>query len=110
MGALTVRTMPNEEQRGSAMRIVEVSSEGLPPVRLFFDPETGLLAKIGYSTRAQGVVYTEELFTDYRKVDGVSLPFKASIVRGDVTVMERALAEIKINPQFAPETFTRPAR
>jgi hypothetical protein len=82
----------------------------LPPVRLFFDAQSNLLFKLGYSTRVQGAVYAEETFGDYRLVDGVNVPFKASMVRGGMTLVERVLAQVTINPPLAPETFAHPAR
>ena len=108
-GTLRARALPDESHDGRTLKVVEVSAEGVPAVRLFFAAD-GTLFKLGYSTRAQGAVYSEEIFSDYRKVDGVAVPFKASVVRGGVTVMERVLTDVTINPALAPETFAKPAR
>jgi zinc protease len=108
-GTLSSRVLPEEGQDGRVLKVVEVSGDGLAPVKLFFD-DKATLVKIGYSTRAQGAVYAEELFADYRKVGGVTVPFKASVVRGGVTIMERVLTDVQINPTLAPDTFVKPAR
>jgi zinc protease len=110
MGTLTAKLLPEAGDGGRVLRVFEVTGEGLAPLRAYIDSQTGRLVKIGYSTRIQGAVYAEEVFDDYRMVDGVAVPFKASVVRGDVTVMSRTLTEITINPSLPADTFTRPVR
>jgi hypothetical protein len=99
---------PEEGDQGRVLKVLAISGQGLAPVRLFFDPQQGSLVKIGYDARGQGPLYTEELFDDYRTVDGVRVPFKASIIRNGVVVLERILTDVKINPPLAPDTFTKP--
>jgi zinc protease len=109
-GTLTAKLLPEQGQGGRVLRVFEVSLEGLAPVRVFVDPQTNKVTKIGYSTRERGAVYTEEVFDDYRTVEGVAIPFKASIVRGDVTIMSRVITTVTINPPLPADTFTRPGR
>ena len=87
-----------------------MTTDAMSNVRLFFDAQRGELARIGYDARGQGPLYTEEVFDDFRRVDGVSVPFKASIVRGGRVILERVLTDVRINPVIAPDTFARPAR
>ncbi len=107
---LTVRLAPEEGQDGRVLKVLAVSADSLSLVKLFFDAERGSLVKIGYDARGQTPLYIEERFDDYRTVDGVTLPFKASIVRNGVVVLERVLTDVKINPALASETFAKPAR
>jgi outer membrane lipoprotein-sorting protein len=51
----------------------------------------------------------EELFSDYRKVDGVQVAFTATVRRGSQTVFERRLSDITFNTPFDPALFKRPA-
>jgi len=106
--SLSVRMRPEEGHAGRAHKVLEVSGEGLSPVRLFFDPQSGSLVKISYTMRGEGSPSTEELFDDYRTVDGVMLPFKGSVLRNGVVILERVLTEVKINPTLAPDTFSKP--
>ena len=110
-GQVTVKLMPDESKDGRTMKVLAVSNDVVASVRLFFDAQRGELARIGYDGRGQnGPLYTEEVFDDFRRVDGVSVPFKASIVRGGRVILERVLTDVRINPVITPDTFARPAR
>jgi zinc protease len=107
-GQLTVHLLPEETRDGRVLKVLSVSSEAISTVKLFFDAQRGTLLRLGYDSRGQGP--TEEIFDDYRSIDGVSIPFKASIVRSGRVVLVRELTDVKINPAIAPDTFARPAR
>lgn len=111
-GALSIRQQSEEGHKGRVVKVLAVFGIDQSPVRLFIDARTGELVKMGYDARAraQGSGYTEELYEDFRSVDGVLLPFKASVVTSGLSVLERVLTDVKINPTLAPETFARPAR
>jgi zinc protease len=109
-GTLTIRLQPEEGADGRVLKVLAVSGDKLLPVKLFFDAQKGTLVKIGYDSRGQGPLYTEERFDDYRVVDGVNLPFKGSVTRNGLVVVERVLTDVKINPALSPETFAKPAR
>ena len=109
-GQLSVRSCPKRRRTAGRCSVLGVSSEAMSGVKLFFDAQRGELVRIGYDTRGQGPLYTEEVFDDYRRVDGVSVPFKASIVRGGRVILERVLTDVRINPIITPDTFARPVR
>jgi hypothetical protein len=84
-------------------------------VRLHVDPATGTVLKIGYDSAAPAPPggkseprLTEEIFSDYRSVAGVSLPFKATITRAGQTLLERQLSSVQINPEIAADIFLKP--
>jgi zinc protease len=108
--ALVVRLRPEEGAGGRVLRVLAVFGIDATPVRLFIDKQTGELVKIGFDTRGgpQGPVYAEERYEDYRKVDGISVPFKASVVRSGLAVLERVLTAVTINPTLPADTFAKP--
>ncbi|MEW6323548.1 MAG: hypothetical protein AB1635_20955, partial [Acidobacteriota bacterium] len=94
---------------GRVLRIVSASGDDLAPVRLFIDPTSGAVVKLAYqSAGPDGPVATEEIFDDYRPVNGVSLPFKASLIRNGTTVLERVLTAVQLNPDLPRDTFSKP--
>jgi zinc protease len=107
---LVVRLRPEEGADGRVLRVLAVFGIDATPVRLFIDKQTGELVKIGFDTRGgpQGPVYAEERYEDYRKVDGISVPFKASVVRSGLAVLERVLTAVTINPTLPADTFAKP--
>jgi hypothetical protein len=50
----------------------------------------------------------EELFTDYRAVNGVQIAFTANVRQGGHTVLERRVTGIRINVPLDPALFQRP--
>jgi len=109
-GQLAVRLLPDETRDGKTLRVLTVSNDAISSVKLFFDAQRGTLLRLGYDSRGPGALYTEEIFDDFRSIDGVSIPFKASVVRSGRVVLVRELTDVKINPAIAPDTFVRPAR
>lgn len=106
-GRYRVSLAPEEGEEGRVLRVVSVSGEGLPPVRMFIAPD-GRLAKLAYELHADRTIQVEERFDDYRPVDGMSLPFQATVVRDGVVVVERTITDLRINPALAADTFARP--
>jgi photosynthetic reaction center cytochrome c subunit len=57
-------------------------TEGQPPLRLFFDSQTGLLLRlIRYSETPLGRLPTQIDYSDYRDADGVKVPYRWSLAR-----------------------------
>ena len=71
-GELRARLLPDvKDADGTLRHALELSSPTLEPLVLYVDPRTGLIAKQAYVVRAPGQPLVEELFSDYRPVDGV---------------------------------------
>jgi zinc protease len=110
-GSLKARMQPDATVEGRELKVVAVDVLDSSATQLFFDAKTGELVKMAFHVQRPGDLRaTEERYDDYRSVDGIRLPFKASIVRGQVVVLERSLTSVTINPTLAPDTFARPAR
>jgi photosynthetic reaction center cytochrome c subunit len=56
--------------------------EGRPPLRLYFDTQTGLLLRlIRYAQSPLGLNPTQIDYADYREADGVKVPFRWTVSR-----------------------------
>jgi hypothetical protein len=108
-GKLAVRLLPEEGRDGRVMRVLEISGEGLAPVRLYIDPQ-GLIARQSFSTPGPDgrPVTAEEVFSDYRSVSGVMVPFKAELVRDGRVMLTRTLRNVTLNTPVDPQLFVRP--
>ena len=83
--------------------------EGKPPIRLYFDQQSGLLLRlVRYGDTALGRLPTQLDYTDYRDVDGVKLPFRWTLARpsGRFTIQA---TEVKQNVPVEDTNFANPA-
>lgn len=111
-GRITARLLP--ELRSSAdpslrrTQALEFSGPGLEPMVLYIDADTHLVVRQTYVPAGMGPLI-EEVFEDFRMVDGVQIAFKATVrVKGE-PVLERRVSEVAINRRLAPSVFARPA-
>jgi zinc protease len=109
-GKLTASVLPDEGRDGRTLRVLEISGEGLTPVRLYVDA-AGLIVRQTFSRPgADGrETQAEEAFSDYRDVDGVKVPFTAELMHSGRPVLTRALTDVKFNTPVDPKLFSRPA-
>ena len=75
---------------------------------LYVDPRTSLISKQAYVIRAPGQPLIEELFSDYRPVDGVNVAFTAEVRAAGKPIVKRRLNAITFNVPLDPKLFTRP--
>jgi len=85
-----------------------LTAKGLP-IKLYFDPSTGLLVRlVYYSNTPVGVVPTQIDYSDYRDVSAVKMPFHWVVTwtdgRSTVT-----LSEVHANVPVDPAKFAKPA-
>jgi hypothetical protein len=108
-GRVRARVLPDvRDASGSMLRRLELSGPDLDPMVLFVHPETHLISKQTYVVGGVGQPLVEEIFSDYREVDGVKVAFVAELRRGGELVLERRVREIAIDPDFDPALFRRP--
>ena len=109
-GTIRARLLPDsKDDGGKTYQAIELSGSDLEPVVLYIDPGTGLIAKQTYVTGGVGQPLIEEVFTDYRPVEGVQVAHTASVRRGGQPVLERRISAMTINPPLDPALFKRPA-
>jgi hypothetical protein len=108
-GKLTVRPQPEEGSGGSILKVLEVSGPGLEPLRLYVDRDYRIVRQTyttpgpdGRPTRA------EELFSDYRKVNGIDVPFRASVLRDGQKILDRTIKSVTFNTSIDPMLFQQP--
>jgi outer membrane lipoprotein-sorting protein len=91
------------------MNVVIGRVAGQPPMRLYFDKETGLLVRlVRFVETALGRLPTQIDYADYRDADGVKVPFRWSIARpnGRFTIQ---LEQVQQNVPIDDAKFAAPA-
>ena len=108
-GTLATKLLPEEGRDGKVLRVAEVSGEGVPPVRLYIDPSYQVVRQTFATTGPDGrPVQAEEVFSDYRPVEGIQVPFRAEVLRNGKPILERTLTQVQFNTELASTLFTRP--
>ena len=108
-GKLAVRLLPEEGRGARTFKVLEVSGEGLPPVKLFVDAQT-LIARQAFTIAApQGPpLQAEEVFSDYRRVESIQVPFKAELLHNGRPILSRTLTSVTLNGPLDDALFRRP--
>lgn len=85
---------------------IEISSKGGESVLLTVDEKTGLPSKMAYKQSAgEGGSAVQEVYSDWREVDGIRLPFQWTIMQGDKKFASATVEDYKINSGLTPETI-----
>ena len=84
------------------------AAAGVPPVKLYFEPETGLLTRLVYfNDTPVGRIPTQIDYADYRDVAGLKMPFKWTTTWTDGrSVIE--LHSVQPNAAIDARRFTKP--
>ncbi|MBZ5687160.1 MAG: c-type cytochrome [Acidobacteriia bacterium] len=88
--------------------VVVGQREGKPPIRLYFDKQTGLLVRlVRFGETALGWLPTQIDYADYRDVDGVKVPYRWTLARpsGRFTIQ---VNELKQNVPVDDGRFAKP--
>jgi hypothetical protein len=97
---------------GKDTKVVKVTREKRPAVTLYFDKETGLLAKSDMMVKDefQGwkEVLDENYYEDYKDVDGRKVFTKLRVVRDGKTMIEGTLSDQKVHEKLDPKLFEKP--
>jgi photosynthetic reaction center cytochrome c subunit len=89
--------------------VISGMRERLPPVKLYFDQQSGLLVRlIRYAPSPLGAVPTQIDYSDFREIGGVKTPFHWSVAQPDGIAITQ-LEEIKQNVSIDDARFARPA-
>ena len=108
-GQLTIKQLPEEGADGAVLKVLEVSGAGLEPVRLYIDRDNRV-ARQTYTTPGPDgkPSQAEERFSDYRKVEGIDVPFKATVLRDGRQILDRTLKNVMFNTPIDPKIFQQP--
>jgi hypothetical protein len=99
-GQLVVREIDSDDPRTGA---IEVSGDGLAPVTLFVNRDNGLIERARYQGGPDG--RTDEIYSDYRNVAGIQVPFHTVVRRGTLLPLERDIKTIRYNVPLSPALF-----
>lgn len=108
---MQVRLIRPEKIGDRDMYVIIGRLQGQPPLRLYFDQQTGLLVRsVRYVETALGRLPTQIDYADYRDADGVKIPFRWSVARpsGRFTIQIEqvqqnvAVDDTKFSPPPAP--------
>jgi hypothetical protein len=100
---------PSEKVDGRDAVLLVAGNEGKPPLKLYFDAQTGLLLREERDAdTALGYLPTQIDYADYRDVDGVKVAFRWTLARpgGRFTVQ---VASTKQNVPIDDAKFAMPA-
>jgi photosynthetic reaction center cytochrome c subunit len=98
-----------EEVDGHATTVVWGISKGEPPVKFYFDPQSGLLVRmLHYTDTALGLNPIQVDYADYRDTGGVKTPYRWTIARpsGAFTIQ---LDEVQSNAPIDASKFEEPS-
>ena len=105
-----LKSIGEEHVGNRPVYVVQGSREGYPPVKLYFDKETGLLLRlVRYADTAVGLNPTQIDYADYRDAGGVKTPFQWTLARpsGRFTIqVDQTQQNIPIDQQ----KFVKPAQ
>ncbi len=107
-GTMTPRILPDVKlASGSVDHVLELSAPDLGPILLYVNAESALIDKLTFVDEAPSKPLVEEVFSDYRDVDGVKIPFSGTRKIGTQSV-ERRSSSVEINRSLEPSLFKRP--
>jgi outer membrane lipoprotein-sorting protein len=104
-----LRVRPSDKIGGREAVQVVGMNQGKPPVRLFFDKESGLLLRaIHYTETPLGRNPTEVNYSDYRAEQGVKVPLQWTVARplGRFTIQIKSVEQ---NVPVEDSKFEKPA-
>jgi zinc protease len=109
-GTVRARILPDvKDDAGKLYHALELSGNGLEPVVLSIDPQSGLIAKQTFVAGGSGGQLIEERFSDYRAVDGIQVPFTTTAFGSGRPLGERQVTSITFNAPIDPALFKRPS-
>jgi hypothetical protein len=101
--------LPGEAIAGRATYLVTAQGAGVPPVRLYFDQQTGLLLRqIRYAQTPLGRNPTQIDYADYRDTGGVKIPYQWTLTRTNGSFVIR-IASVQQNVPIDERLFVLPA-
>jgi len=91
------------------VQVIEGTSDGRTPLKLFFDKQSGLLVRqVHFNDTAVGLNPTQIDYSDYREVFGVRVPFHWTVTWTDgQSAME--LSDVQANVPIDAAKFGKPA-
>jgi zinc protease len=110
-GRLTIRKLPDQLARdGRPVQVLEISGPQLDRVRLFIDAQMLIVGQAYTTTNpVGGSVLNEEVFSDYRQVAGIRVPFETQLLQNGQSIITRTITRVTFNDPVPDSLFTRPS-
>lgn len=103
-----LRTQGSEKIGDREAYVVVGQRDGKPPIRLYFDQQTGLLLRlVRFGETGLGWLPTQIDYADYREANGVKVPYRWTLARpsGRFTIQ---LSDLKQNVPVDDAKFVKP--
>ena len=99
-----------EEKIGDVdAKIVEINADGAE-TRWYVDPQSGKVLRTSFQSMGMGGPALQvQDNSDWRTVEGISLPFKQAVKQDGQDAGSNEMKELVINPTVDPKLFQRPA-
>jgi hypothetical protein len=104
-----VRVEGAEKVEDREAYVVVGQREGKPPIRLYFDEQSGLLVRlVRFGETALGWLPTQIDYADYRDLNGTKIPYRWTLARpsGRFTIQ---VTDVKQNVPIEDAKFAKPA-
>ena len=108
-GKISAQSLGDEEIAGKKAQAVLVQGGQFAGLKLYFDPETHLLAAARYqSAGPHGVSDNEQRWSDYRAVEGRQFAHSIVIFRDGVKLAETTVQDLTLNRKLDDALFANP--
>ena len=111
-GTATAGWLREDRVAGDPVDVVQVDDAGSLS-RASFSKKTGLLVRIEKDEPGMfggGMVPMARLYSDFRPVNGIVVPFKTERLARDVRLLQDTITSYEINRPVPESQFTRPPR
>ena len=106
----TVNFVQQDQAGGKTADVIEISSTAAGSIRLWVDSESGGVLKSFHqgSAAGGGPAGIEEIYSDYREVDGIRIPFETQVNQNGKEFAVLTLTEVIYNSGLDAETLSKP--
>jgi hypothetical protein len=107
---LTVQSLGVADFEGTKAEAVVLSDPARKlEVTLYLDPSTNMIIGKRYVSAAMGPpTETDEVYSDYRDVNGIKAPYKTAVWQGGKMKGEMTVSEVRINPGIPDTAYKKP--
>ena len=103
-----IKVLPVESIDGHSTFLVTAKGAGVPPLRLYFDQQTGLLLRlVRYTETPLGRNPLEVDYADYRDANGVKIPYQWTLTRTNGSFTIR-ISSVQQNVPIDGKLFVMP--
>jgi zinc protease len=101
----TARSLADEPVNGKPAHVVELADAQGHATRFYLDPGTNQVVKVAWELGGQKI---EAVYSDYRDVNGVKVPFKNEVTQDGTPVLKVELSEVQVDAPVDAGLFKKP--